>query len=135
VRKNDNSSLRDNNRPDRLLRVNELIKRELAAEAERLILPEPNMLMSVTEVAASVDLRHAAVFVSIFGGSAAASRQIFNELERHRCNWQNKLAKRLGFKHTPVLEFRNDERTASGDRVLAILNEAEAAAAKEDKAK
>ena len=122
-------SLRESARPDRMLRVNELIKRELAAEAEHLILPEANMLLSITEVAASVDLRHAMVFASVFGGSPGARRRIFEELERHRVTWQEKLARRLGFKHTPVLEFRSDERTAEGDRVLAILNEAEAEAA------
>ena len=122
-------SLRESARPDRMLRVNELIKRELAAEAEHLILPEANMLLSITEVAASVDLRHAMVFASVFGGTPGARRRIFEELERHRVTWQEKLARRLGFKHTPVLEFRSDERTAEGDRVLAILNEAEAAEA------
>ena len=122
----DASSLRESARPDRMLRVNELIKRELAAEAEQLILPEANMLLSITEVAASIDLRHAMVFASVFGGSPAARRRIFEELEHRRVTWQEKLARRLGFKHTPVLEFRSDERTAEGDRVLAILNEAEA---------
>lgn len=122
-------SLRESARPDRMLRVNELIKRELAAEAEHLILPEANMLLSITEVAASVDLRHAMVFASVFGGTPGARRRLFEELERHRVDWQEKLARRLGFKHTPVLDFRSDERTAEGDRVLAILNEAEAAEA------
>jgi len=125
-RSSSESSLRGGAKPDRMLRVNELLKRELAAEAELLILPEANMLLSITEVAASIDLRHAMVFVSIFGGSPAARRHIFGELERRRVVWQEKLARRLGFKHTPVLEFRSDERTAEGDRVLAILNAAEA---------
>jgi len=62
----------DRERPgkvDRLLRVNELVKRELAGLLERYPVPElSGVLVSVTEVSCSVDLRNAAVFVSVYGG-------------------------------------------------------------------
>ena len=55
--------------PDRLTRVNELIKREMSELITRYsIAPSPSMLVSVTEVRTSVDLRNATVSISIFGG-------------------------------------------------------------------
>ena len=55
---------------DRLTRVNELIKRELAGLFGRGLFSAPGMLVSVTEVITSVDLRNATVHVSIMGGKA-----------------------------------------------------------------
>ena len=52
---------------DRLTRVNELLKRELAEAIERGLISAPGVLVSVTEVHASVDLRNATVYISIFG--------------------------------------------------------------------
>ena len=44
---------------DRLTRVNELLKREIATEIERLVMAQSSgMLISVTEVKTSVDLRN-----------------------------------------------------------------------------
>ena len=56
---------------DRLTRVNELLKRELAEAIERGLISAPGVLVSVTEVHASVDLRNATVYISIFGADSA----------------------------------------------------------------
>ena len=66
---------------DRLTRVNELLKRELARLIEEMPGRPASMLASVTQVNASVDLRQATVYVSIFGGDAAARRRFYGELE------------------------------------------------------
>ena len=51
--------------PDRLTRVNELIKREMSDLINRFsIAPSPSVLVSVTEVRTSVDLRNATVSVN-----------------------------------------------------------------------
>ena len=110
---------------DRLTRVNELLKRELALLIETMHGRPASMLASVTQVNASVDLRQATVYVSIFGGTPAQRRAFFSELETERVDFQHKLAVSLGFKHTPVLTFREDRRQEQGDRVLAILAENE----------
>lgn len=108
---------------DRLTRVNELLKREIAAELNRINFPgAAGMLISVTEVTASVDLRNATVGISIFGGSAGQRADVFRELNLQRCDIQKHLARVLGFKHTPVLCFKPDRRTELGDRVLELLN-------------
>ena len=109
---------------DRLTRVNELIKRELANYLEKFPLPSAaGMLVSITEVNTSVDLRNATVSVSVFGGKNSDRAEIFRELAAKRHDMQKVLAKTLAFKHTAVLNFKPDLRLEMGDRVLAILNE------------
>ena len=109
---------------DRLTRVNELIKRELANYLEKFpVASAAGMLVSITEVNTSVDLRNATVSVSIFGGKNSERAEIFKELNSRRPDMQKVLARTLGFKHTPVLAFKPDRRLELGDRVLALLNE------------
>ena len=113
--------------PDRLTRINELIKRQLADSFERRLTDiGSGMLISVTEVNTSVDLRNATVYVSIFGGDDAARHRVLRELEKRRSDLQKDLARHLAFKYTPVLTFRPDERLERGDRVLELLNRTEA---------
>ena len=110
--------------PDRLTRVNELIKREVSGLIIRnSIAPSPSVLVSVTEVRTSVDLRNATVSVSVFGGDNITNRLVLENLNAARCDFQSAMARTLGFKHTPVLNFRIDKRVAAGDRVLALLDE------------
>ena len=112
--------------PDRLTRVNELIKREMSELITRYsIAPSPSMLVSVTEVRTSVDLRNATVSVSVFGGDKIAQRMVLENLNAARRDFQSAMARSLGFKHTPVLAFRIDKRGAAGDRVFALLEELE----------
>ena len=112
--------------PDRLTRVNELIKREVSGLIIRnSIAPSPSVLVSVTEVRTSVDLRNATVSVSVFGGDTISNRLVLENLNAARWDFQSALARTLGFKHTPVLKVRIDKRVAAGDRVLALLDEME----------
>ena len=110
---------------DRLTRVNELLKRELADDITRGLISAPGMLVSVTEVKTSVDLRNATVYVSIFGGTPSDKERVMRELDRVRVDFQRSIATKLGFKHTPVLYFKREFRQEKGDRVLEILNGAE----------
>lgn len=119
--------------PDRLTRVNELIKRELSDLITRnSIAPSASVLVSVTEVRTSVDLRNATVSVSVFGADNIARRMVLDSLNASRRDFQSAMARSLGFKHTPVLNFRIDNRVAAGDRVLAILEEMESASPPEN---
>ena len=110
---------------DRLTRVNVLLKRELAEDISRGLIAASGMLVSVTEVKTSVDLRNATVYVSIFGGNASDKERVMQELDRMRVEFQRSIAGKLGFKHTPVLYFKRDTRQEKGDRVLEILNQVE----------
>ncbi|MDD4817713.1 MAG: 30S ribosome-binding factor RbfA [Victivallaceae bacterium] len=108
---------------DRLVRVNELIKREIAGclESGRLLMPEGS-LISITEVKSSVDLRSAEVFFSVFGGGDAAPMTALRALNRQRIELQDAIGRNLKFKHTPKLKFTIDDRMAEADRVLRLLD-------------
>lgn len=109
---------------DRLTRVNELLKREIAEYLERHPLPGTDgVLVSVTTVNCSVDLRNATVGISVFGGRKHTGSDVLEQLRNIRVELQSRIARDLKFKHTPVLLFKLDERLAMGDRVLEILEQ------------
>ena len=117
---------------DRMTRVNELIKRELAGLIESDRVWANNILVSVTTVNTGTDLRNATVGISIFGGTKAEKQKIMAELDQRKAKWQDDLAAELGFKRTPVLTFQTDNSIERGDRVFALLNKAEQNAAEKD---
>lgn len=110
---------------DRMTRVNELIKRELAGLIEEDRVWANNILVSVTTVSTSTDLRNATVGISIFGGTNSEKQKIMAELDLRKVKWQEDIAVELGFKRTPVLLFKIDRSIERGDRVFALLNKAE----------
>ncbi len=107
----------------RITRVNEILKREIAELFERGVVPLPaSSLISVTQVQASNDLRHARVFISLYGAEPERDwPKIAKALARKRADLQKKIAGALTLKYTPVLEFKFDDRLAVGDHVLSIL--------------
>lgn len=110
----------------RLVRVNELLKREIAEDLYR------NFSMSnfdasaltVTRVECMSDLRDANVFVSIFGHENERGRMI-GFLNHHRQEIVRLMIKRVKLKYTPRLHFILDESIEEGDHVLSILAEIE----------
>jgi ribosome-binding factor A len=92
----------------RLDRINELLRREIADLLERMDFHMENCLVTVNEVVASPDLRHARVY-----------------METHRHHLQTKIAKDIILKYTPVLDFIIDDSIEKGDRVLSIISEME----------
>ena len=106
----------------RMLRVNEVIKRELSAIVTR----EMNFesLVSINHVDVSSDLKSAHVFVSVLGSESGES--VMKKLEEHRAVLQSELAGRVTMKFTPHLLFHLDESIARGSRVVEILQEIDA---------
>ena len=109
----------------RILKVNALLKREIADLLERIDFNLTNGLVSVSEVDVAPDLRTAKVHISVLGGDDATKVQVMKFLKRNRGHLQKKIAKDITLKYTPVLTFINDSRMEQGDRVLAILEEIE----------
>ncbi len=104
----------------RLLRVNEIVKRELSTIIAR-ELTFPKLLVTLTAVDVTPDLRTAHVFVSILGkGDVAAA---MTQLEEHRAVLQGLLSKQVVLKYTPHLTFRLDHSVERGTRVFQILEE------------
>ncbi|MBN2686502.1 MAG: 30S ribosome-binding factor RbfA [Pontiellaceae bacterium] len=110
----------------RLVRVNELLKREIAEDLYR------NFSMSdfdaaaltVTRVECTPDLRDANVFVSIFGHEDERNSMI-RYLNRHRQEIVRLMIKRVKLKYTPRLHFVLDESIEGGDHILSLLAELE----------
>ena len=110
---------------DRISRINELLKQEIAELIERWGFKDGSVLISVTSVQTSADLRHARVFVSIFGGDNKVRRDAAAFLEKHRCEIQKKISHDIILKYTPVLEFVFDKSFEEADKVLAIIRKLE----------
>jgi ribosome-binding factor A len=108
-----------------MIRVNELLKREIAELLERIDFDISGCLVSVREVDVSPDLRHAKVHISVLGGNDELNKKIIRFMRSERIHLQKKIARDIVLKYTPVLEFSCDQKIALGDKVLAILDELE----------
>src|SRR5690348_4519383 len=108
----------------RLLRVRELLKREIGEAIRREIPVDKAGLITVNDVEIAGDLRLATVFISILG-SAEQQRTGLALLHRHRRRIQGLVAKGVILKYTPQLRFLIDDSIARGNRVLEILAELE----------
>ncbi|MFL6583662.1 MAG: 30S ribosome-binding factor RbfA [Chthoniobacterales bacterium] len=106
----------------RLLRVNELLKRELSAIITREIVFD-NALVTVNHVDATPDLKNAHVYVSVLAVEAAPAA--IAKLEENRVLLQTQLARHVVLKYTPHLSFHLDKSVERGARVIQILQEIE----------
>ena len=104
----------------RLLRVNELIKRELSTIVTREINFEP-ALVTINQVDVTPDLKNAHVFVSVLGSGTDGT--VLEKLEKNRVTLQAQLAKTVVLKYTPHLVFHLDNSIERGTRVIKILQE------------
>jgi len=107
----------------RLLRVCELIKRELGVIIGREIKFEAP-LVSVRAVDITPDLKNAHVFISAIG-TKWQKEQAIQQLEVQRQHLQHELSRRVILKYTPLLHFQLDESIERGTRVLNLLDEIE----------
>ena len=110
----------------RLVRVNELLKREIAEDIYRNFAGSDfdAAALTVTRVECAADLRDANVFVSIFGHEDGRDRMI-SYLNRHRQEIIRLMLKRVKLKYTPRLHFILDESIEGGDHILSLLAEME----------
>jgi ribosome-binding factor A len=110
----------------RLLRVNELLKREIAEDLHRQFAMSDfdTASVTVTRVECTPDLRDANVFVSIFQHEEERDRMIAF-LNRHRQEIIRLLVRRVKLKYTPRLHFVLDSSLEEGDRILSLLAEME----------
>ena len=106
----------------RIIRVNELLKREIADDILRLFSGSrfDTGAVTVTRVETAPDLRDANVHVSIFGHENERTEMI-RFLNRHRKEIQARMSKNVKIKYTPRLHFKHDSSLEEGDRVLGIL--------------
>ena len=104
----------------RMLRVNEVVKRELSGILARELSFE-GALVTINHVEVSSDLKSAQVFVSVLG--SASGETVMKKLEEQRPALQSELAGRVTMKFTPHLVFHLDDSVARGSRVVEILQQ------------
>lgn len=108
----------------RILRVRELLKREIGEVLRREISVEEAGLITVNEVQVTTDLRSATVYVGVIG-SEAQKKKALSTLEAHRKHIQALLGHAIVLKYTPQLRFVVDDSIARGNHVLEIIAELE----------
>ena len=101
----------------RLLRINELVKRELSGIIAREITFD-SAIVSISHVDVVPDLKNAHVFVSVLGDETGAS--VMAKLEAHRTTLQAELGRHVVLKYTPHLVFHLDDSIERGARVIWI---------------
>ena len=107
----------------RLPRINDLLREEIS-DLIRKELKDPRVagLVSVTEVETSADLRHARVYVSVFG-SEEEQRSTLTALRSAAGFLRHETAQRVTFRHMPELEFHLDDSIERGDRILRLIKQ------------
>lgn len=111
---------------DRLTRVNQLLKQEIAGSLFR-IFNDPDAdiaAVTVTRVETSANLRNARVYVSILGDQYKQTH-LFDLLKSHRKEVQSAIARHVVLKYTPQIQFELDHSIEQGDHVLDIIAQLE----------
>lgn len=117
----------------RLDRVNHLLQQEIAELLTRELKdPRLGVMVSITGVETSPDLRTAKVYVSIYG-SETESEQALEALRGAAGFLRRELSARLRMKQVPVLIFERDRSIERGARITELLREV--AAEREARAK
>ena len=113
----------------RTTRLNALLQRELGDLLKVYVTPEmPELIITITDVKVSPNLRDALVFFSVYGGSGNDEEnqlKALHLLQKQRVAMQKALAAQVVLKYTPVLRFKYDPTPAKADRVMEILAELE----------
>jgi ribosome-binding factor A len=111
-------------RGGRMRRVDEAM-RAVLSDAIGKDLKDPRVgFVTVTGVKTSPDLRHARVYVSVFGSDPERAASLEGLRSAHGF-LQGRVARELSLKHTPSLSFEYDESVDHGMRITEILGTSE----------
>ncbi len=108
----------------RLLRVRELLKREIGEAIRREIPIQQAGLVTVNDVDVTGDLKSAKVYLG-FLGTIEQKKLALQILHQARPRIQSFVSKTVVLKYTPKLRFIIDESVEHGNRVLRIIEELE----------
>jgi ribosome-binding factor A len=107
----------------RQLRVGEMLRHALSDILRETEIRDPDLVgvsVTVTQVKASPDMRHATVFVEPLGGMNAD--KVIAALNRHRGLLRGELGRLIALKFTPELRFVEDTSFAEAERIEKILH-------------
>ena len=108
----------------RLLKVGERVRHVLSEILTRQQVHDDTLsatTVSVTEVRMSPDLRQAKVYVKPLLGADEA--KVLKALQTNTAFFQREVAKRLGLKFAPKLQFRADESFDEAGRIEQLLDD------------
>lgn len=108
----------------RVLKVGERVRHILSELLSRQEVHDDTLTahsVSVTEVRMSPDLRNAAVYVKPLLGEEEAV--VIKALRVNTAYFQREVAKRLGLKFAPKLNFRGDESFDEAERIERLLRD------------
>ncbi len=116
----------------RALRVGEEMKKEVS----RIIrdeLKDPRIgFVSVTGVRVSNDLRHAKVFVSVYGDSEEENTSL-DALKNAAGFIRREIGKRISLRHTPEIVFESDDSIAHSEKIKKLLSKVKVETEREEK--
>ena len=115
--------------PNRCLRVNDQIQRDVAELIRDLKDPRISNMITITNVEVTPDYAHAKVFFSLLVGDPVACEEGLNEAAGFI---RNGLFKRLQIHTVPTLHFHFDRTTERAAELNALINQAVANKAKDD---
>jgi len=104
----------------RRARVGTLLQSALAELLLRDVKDPRIGMVTLTGVDVSPDLKHASVFVSVFGDAATRTRALAG-LNSARSFLQAQVGRRLGLRFTPALRFEIDDSLDRVERVEQLL--------------
>ena len=106
---------------ERMRRVNEALREVLSESVAELKDPRIGFV-TVTGVRTSADLRHATVYISVFGSDRKRSASL-KGLESSRGILQSRVNRELRLKRTPQLVFEYDETVERAVRLTKLIDE------------
>jgi ribosome-binding factor A len=110
---------------NRIDRVSEMIRREISMIIDRELDRSGDIMISVSDVEVSRDLRHAKVYVMVYADEESTLKTV-DELNDESKYIRKLLAERIQLKYLPSLTFFYDSSTVDGmkmDRLLDKIQE------------
>ncbi|MCS6966108.1 MAG: 30S ribosome-binding factor RbfA [Candidatus Kapabacteria bacterium] len=98
--------------------LQEVLSKPLRKLAEEL---SSKLLLTVTRVEVSGDLRYATVYVSLYGAPIAPT-QVLQHLQQHHRKLREYIAEHTRLRHIPELRFRHDTSAAYAEHITELLN-------------
>ena len=108
---------------NRIGRISEEVRRELASLLREVKDPRVNGLISITNVEVTPDLRFAKVYVSVL--EADRAKDTMKGLKSAGGYLRRELGARLNLRHTPQMDFVLDDSIAYGAHMYELLSKLE----------
>lgn len=103
----------------RIQRVNQLIKKELSQILLREVNFPKDILVTITKVETSADLKESKIYISII--PEEIDQKVIQILNRIIYDLQQKLNKRLKMRTIPQIKFLEERQTSEAGRIEEIL--------------